>query len=77
MDEVIVDGIAQGYIEGKVGRTKSAYTTEMKTKYLPMVAPRYGVTGADWFTAWREAGVRCGKPRGETVPMLPYPSKTG
>ena len=74
---MIVDGIAQGHIEGKVGRTKSAYTTEMKTKYLPMVAPRYGVTGADWFTAWREAGVRCGKPRGETVPMLPYPSKTG
>ena len=29
------DGTAQGYIEGKVGRTKSAYTT----RYLPMVAP--------------------------------------
>ena len=27
LDELIVDGTAQGYIEGKVGRTKSAYTT--------------------------------------------------
>ena len=77
LDEVIVDGVAQGYIEGKVGRTKSAYTTEMKTRYLPMVAPRYGVTGLDWFTSWREACVRSGKPRGESMPMLPYPTANG
>ena len=77
LDEIVVDGSPQGYIEGKVGRTKSAYTTEMKTKYLPMVAPRFGVTGADWFTTWRGVGVRCGKPRGEAMPMLPYPSKGG
>ncbi|CAL1153951.1 unnamed protein product [Cladocopium goreaui] len=77
LDEVIVDGVAQGYIEGKVGRTKSAYTTEMKTRYLPMVAPRYGVTGLDCFTSWREACVRSGKPRGESMPMLPYPTANG
>ena len=77
LDEIVVDGSPHGYIEGKVGRTKSAYTTEMKTKYLPMVAPRFGVTGADWFTTWREVGVRCGKPRGEAMPMLPSPSKGG
>ena len=77
LDEVIVDGSPQGYIEGKVGRTKSAYTTEMKTRYLPMVAPRYGVTGVDWFTAWREVCVRSGKPRGTGVPMLPFPTSGG
>ena len=77
LDELIVDGTAQGYIEGKVGRTKSAYTTEMKTRYLPMVAPCYGVTGLDWFSAWQEACIRCGKPKGESMPMLPYPSKSG
>ena len=77
LDEIIIDGVPQGYIKGKVGRTKSAYTTEMKTRYLPMVAPRYGVTGADWFNSWGETCVKSGKPRGEAVPMLPFPSKNG
>ena len=45
LDELMVQGSPQGYIEGGVGRTKAAYTTEMKTRYLPMVAPRFGVTG--------------------------------
>ena len=67
-----------GTLKGKVGRTKSAYTTEMKNE-----VPADGCTaflvlpGADWFTTWREVGVRCGKPRGEATPMLPYPSKGG
>ena len=30
LDEIIIDGLPQGYIKGRVGRTKSAYTTEMK-----------------------------------------------
>ena len=77
LDEVMVQGAPQGYIEGRVGRTKSAYTTEMKTRYLPMVAPRYGVTGLDWFNAWREACIRSGKPRGNDVPMLPFPTRSG
>ena len=41
-----------GYIEGSVSRCKTAYTVERKTQLLPLVAPRHGVTGLDWSTAW-------------------------
>ena len=77
LDELMVQGSPQGYIEGRVGRTKAAYTTEMKTRYLPMVAPRFGVTGLDWFNAWREACIRSGKPRVNDVPMPPFLSRSG
>ena len=36
-----------GFIEGHVGRSKTAYTTERKTMNLPMVACRRGVSGKD------------------------------
>ena len=53
LDEVSGSVEPSGYIEGKVKRSKSAYTTELKTMLLPMVAPRLGVTGLDWFTNWQ------------------------
>ena len=48
LDEVVGSNEPSGYI-GRVRRTKSAYTTELKTMLLPMVAPRLGVSGIDWF----------------------------
>ena len=39
-----------GFIEGHVGRSKTAYTAERKTMNLPMVACRRGVSGKDWAT---------------------------
>ena len=45
LDEVVGSNEPSGYIEGRVRRTKSAYTTELKTMLLPMVAPRLGVSG--------------------------------
>ena len=44
-DEINVDGMVAGYIESKVTRSKSAYTTERKTMLLPMAAPLIGTSG--------------------------------
>ena len=37
-----------GFFDGRVSRSKTAYTTERKTMNLPMVGPRRGVSGRDW-----------------------------
>ena len=77
VDEVEGSLEPSGFIEGRVRRSKSAYTTEMKTMLLPMVAPRVGVSNVDWYNNWLQACVEAGKPRGEGVPMLPFPAKNG
>ena len=40
-----------GFFQGRVSRSKTAYTTERKTMNLPMVGPRRGVSGRDWVGA--------------------------
>ena len=77
LDEVSGSREPSGFIEGKVRRSKSAYTTEMKTMLLPMVAPRLGVSNEDWYNNWMLACVEAGKPKGEGVPMLPFPARNG
>ena len=41
-----------GFIEGHVGRSKTAYTTERKTMNLPMVACRRGVSLKGLVITW-------------------------
>lgn len=77
LDEGVGSNEPSGYIEGRVRRTKSAYTTELKTMLLPMVAPRLGVSGIDWFSNWQRACIEAGKPKGDGVPMLPIPTHNG
>ena len=76
-DELFIDGFLEGYIECSVTRSKSAYTTERKTQFLPMAAPRRGLSSGDWFASWQAASVASGKPRGEDVPNLPVPTEGG
>ena len=76
-DELFIDGFLEGYIECSVTRSKSAYTTERKTQFLPMAAPRRGLSSGDWFASWQAASVASGKPRGEDVPNLPAPTEGG
>ena len=66
-----------GYVEGSVSRCKTAYTVERKTQLLPMVAPRQGVSGLDWFSAWLELRKRARVPVGAGVPLLPAPNGEG
>ena len=77
LDEVQGRCEPSGYIEGKVRRSKSAYTTEMKTMLLPMVAPRVGASGEDWYKNWQKACIESAKPKGEGIPMLPFPARVG
>ena len=60
-----------GYVEADVSRTKAAYTLERKTMYLPIVAPRHGVTDHDWFSGFLEARQASGVPTGPGIPLLP------
>ena len=77
VDEVVNEGNTGGYIEAKVTRSKSAYTTERKTMFLPMAAPLIGVGGKDWFKQWQQARMLSSVPRGEELPLLPQPAGNG
>ncbi|CAJ1335824.1 unnamed protein product, partial [Effrenium voratum] len=45
--------------------------------FLPMVAPRRGLTQHDWYSGWQRACVMTGKPKGVGVPNLPIPTQGG
>ena len=64
-------GGLSGYLEAEVSRTKVAFTTERKTMLLPMVAPRCGLSGRDWYAAWQEVRRDRQVPSGEGIPLLP------
>ena len=66
-----------GFFEGKVSRSKTAYTTERKTMNLPMVGPRRGVSGRDWVGAGLELRKRLPIPMSEGNPLLPAPTRAG
>ena len=76
-DEVSNDGMVDGFIEAKVTRSKTAYTVERKTMYLPMASPLIGVTGKNWFRQWQQARILGAVPRGEDNPLLPHPAAKG
>ena len=59
-----------GFFEGRVSRSKTAYTTERKTMNLPMVGPRRGVSGRDWVGAGLDL-------MAEGNPLLPAPTRAG
>ena len=65
-----------GYVEADVSRTKAAYTLERKTMYLPIVAPRHGVTDYDWFSGFLEARQASCVPSGPGIPLLPARSSS-
>ena len=60
-----------GYLEALVSRTKASFTTERKTMLLPMVCPRAGLSGLDWFQAWTDARKERSVLSGEGIPVLP------
>ncbi len=70
-------GLPGGFVEAKVNRTKSAYTLERKTMYLPMTAPRCCVTGLDWFRGWQHARMMDSVPRGAGAPVFPALTNQG
>lgn len=66
-----------GYVEGVASRSKTSFTVERKTMLLPMVMPRHGVAGVDWFEAWQQCRTKTKVPSGEGIPLLPAPYGMG
>ena len=66
-----------GFIEGHVGRSKTAYTTERKTMNLPMVACRRGVSGKDWSSPGLVLRQSMAIPMETGYPLLPAPTRAG
>ena len=64
------------YLECKVGRSKTSFTLERKTRYLPMAARKVGIK-CNWADAWLEAMHEAGLSVSEAAPLLPCPSSTG
>ena len=70
-------GSLAGYVEANVSRTKAAYTVQRKTMFLPVVAPRHGVSGLDWFRGFQEARKASHVPEGNGIPVLPCRVSSG
>ena len=63
------------YLESKVGRSKTSFTLERKTRFLPMAARKVGVKHA-WAAAWLEVMGETGVTVTQANPLLPCPSST-
>ena len=81
MEDLKVDRVPgprlQGYLETSVSRSKTSYTVERKTEYLPMVVPLRGLTGKDWVSEWMTLRTDQEMPSGPGVPLLVMGSKRG
>ncbi|CAE7710295.1 SLC24A2 [Symbiodinium sp. CCMP2592] len=64
------------YLECSVGRSKTSFTLERKTRYLPMAARKVGIKCA-WADAWLEALAEAGLAIKPNDPLLPCPSSNG
>eukprot|EP00435_Cladocopium_sp_Y103_P067650 s333_g30.t1 len=66
-----------GYLEASLERSKTSFSLERKTKYLPMVAQINGLTTPSWALNWIDAIKRGGLVCGSGKPLLPAPLQAG
>ena len=45
--------LPSGFVDAEVKKTKTSYTVERKTKFLPMLAPARGLSGKCWASGWK------------------------
>ena len=65
------------FLEAKVSRSKTSYTLERKTRYLPMAAPAFGVTAVGWSEEWLKLLATSGIKVAQDRPLLPAPGSAG
>ena len=71
------DGL-EGFVEALVTRSKTSFSLERKTRYLPMSAPIRGLVQTDsWAVHWFEHMKNAKLPRGQDLPLLPSPNVAG
>ncbi|CAE7763006.1 SLC24A2 [Symbiodinium sp. CCMP2592] len=66
-----------GFINAEVKKTKTSFTVERKTKFLPMLAPARGLSGKCWASGWKAALKKEGITAGEGKPLMPSPKSGG
>ncbi|CAE7840728.1 SLC24A2 [Symbiodinium sp. CCMP2592] len=66
-----------GFINTEVKKTKTSFTVERKTKFLPMLAPARGLSGKCWASGWKTALEKEGVTAGEGKPLMPSPKSGG
>ena len=71
LDVAEVDGAINGYVEARVRRSKTSFSLERKTRFLPMVAPIQGVCDDAWALSWMKCMDDAGIERGQGKPLLP------
>lgn len=71
------DGV-DGFVEASVGRSKTSYSLERKTRFLPMSAQIRGIQQHDsWAINWFKHMDKAKLPRGKDLPLLPAPLRDG
>ncbi|CAE7243210.1 unnamed protein product [Symbiodinium sp. CCMP2592] len=66
-----------GFINAEVKKTKTSFTVERKTKFLPMLAPARGLSGKCWASGWKAALEKENITAGEGKPLMPSPKSGG
>ncbi|CAE7775394.1 unnamed protein product, partial [Symbiodinium sp. CCMP2592] len=66
-----------GFLEASVTRSKTSYTLERKTRFLPMVAPINGLLDESWGTAWYKLMKEQAVTLREGYPLLSSPVTGG
>ncbi|CAE7865352.1 unnamed protein product, partial [Symbiodinium sp. KB8] len=75
--DVLETESSYGFLEASVTRSKTSYSLERKTRYLPVVAPVLGVRSEPWGVVWHELLVKIGVTLREGWPLLPVPMQGG
>ncbi|CAE7439398.1 unnamed protein product [Symbiodinium sp. CCMP2456] len=66
-----------GFLEASITRSKTSYSLERKTRYLPIVAPVNGLLDEPWGIAWHKLMAELGVVLREGQPLLSSPVTGG
>ncbi|CAJ1416398.1 unnamed protein product [Effrenium voratum] len=66
-----------GYVEAATTRSKTSYTLERKTRYLPLAAPAVCLCEGSWARIWIQLMEKTGLQVGKGKPLLPAPGIGG
>ena len=61
----------EGYVEARIERSKTSYTLERKTRFLPIVALMQGLADKPWGLVWSQLLKDAGPKLGRGMPLLP------
>ena len=73
--DLVKDAVpVEGFLEAAVTRSKTSFSLERKTKYLPLVAQVRGLSEGSWALGWLKALEKASVSKVQGMPLLPAPS---